>query len=165
MLRRSTLRALRVPNKESTARDHLANERTFLAWSRTALAFLAAGLGLEAVELSPRRQQRRPHDSDSDSAAAAAPPPPADAVAWALRYAREPRTRQHLMSLAFVTTGTCLFSFAVRRYFTVMRALQKGDFIIADRGIRSVSVAVFSVLVGCYGVQLATAPDFNMIPQ
>jgi uncharacterized membrane protein YidH (DUF202 family) len=34
-----------VENKESTARDHLANERTFLAWSRTGMSFLAAGLG------------------------------------------------------------------------------------------------------------------------
>ncbi len=34
-----------VDNKESTARDHLANERTFLAWSRTGMSFVAAGLG------------------------------------------------------------------------------------------------------------------------
>ena len=30
----------------STARDHLANERTFLAWIRTALALVGVGLGL-----------------------------------------------------------------------------------------------------------------------
>lgn len=31
-------------NFESTARDHLANERTFLAWVRTALAVIGLGV-------------------------------------------------------------------------------------------------------------------------
>ncbi|CAK9095078.1 unnamed protein product [Durusdinium trenchii] len=35
-----------VPNKDSTARDHLANERTFLAWLRTGLALSGAGFGV-----------------------------------------------------------------------------------------------------------------------
>ena len=35
-----------VPNSGSTARDHLANERTFLAWARTGLGFMGAGTGL-----------------------------------------------------------------------------------------------------------------------
>lgn len=33
-----------VPNTGSTARDHLANERTFLAWLRTGLSLLGVGL-------------------------------------------------------------------------------------------------------------------------
>lgn len=43
--------ATSVPNTGSTARDHLANERTWLAWLRTSLAFTALGLGLERFEL------------------------------------------------------------------------------------------------------------------
>lgn len=35
-----------LPNQGSTARDHLANERTFLAWIRTALALVGVGIGL-----------------------------------------------------------------------------------------------------------------------
>mmetsp|Transcript_7244 Transcript_7244/g.10103 ORF Transcript_7244/g.10103 Transcript_7244/m.10103 type:complete len:153 (-) Transcript_7244:242-700(-) len=35
-----------IKNSDSTARDHLANERTFLAWARTGLAYLGAGTGL-----------------------------------------------------------------------------------------------------------------------
>ena len=35
-----------LPNKGSTARDHLANERTYLAWMRTSLSLLGASLGL-----------------------------------------------------------------------------------------------------------------------
>ncbi len=36
---------------EPDARFSLANERTFLAWIRTSLALLAAGVALEALEL------------------------------------------------------------------------------------------------------------------
>jgi putative membrane protein len=36
---------------EPDPRFSLANERTFLAWIRTALAFLAAGVALEALDL------------------------------------------------------------------------------------------------------------------
>ena len=35
-----------LQNQGSTARDHLANERTYLAWMRTSLALIGASLGL-----------------------------------------------------------------------------------------------------------------------
>jgi putative membrane protein len=38
-----------VENQESTARDHLANERTFLAWVRTALGLVGLGVLLERL--------------------------------------------------------------------------------------------------------------------
>jgi len=33
-------------NSGSTARDHLANERTYLAWTRTSLSLIGASIGL-----------------------------------------------------------------------------------------------------------------------
>ncbi len=38
-----------VDNLESTARDHLANERTFLAWVRTALGLVGLGVVVERL--------------------------------------------------------------------------------------------------------------------
>ncbi len=38
-----------VENSGSTARDHLANERTFLAWVRTALGLVGLGAVLERL--------------------------------------------------------------------------------------------------------------------
>ncbi len=38
-----------VENEGSTARDHLANERTFLAWVRTALGLVGLGVLLERL--------------------------------------------------------------------------------------------------------------------
>lgn len=40
-----------LPNLGSEARDHLANERTWLAWTRTSLAFAALGLGVDRFDL------------------------------------------------------------------------------------------------------------------
>ena len=38
-----------VPNSGSTARDHLANERTFLAWARTGLTFVGLGVAIDSL--------------------------------------------------------------------------------------------------------------------
>jgi putative membrane protein len=38
-----------IENRDSTARDHLANERTFLAWVRTALGLVGLGVILERL--------------------------------------------------------------------------------------------------------------------
>lgn len=35
-----------LENKASVARDHMANERTFLAWLRTSLSFISIGIGI-----------------------------------------------------------------------------------------------------------------------
>ncbi|ODV92719.1 hypothetical protein CANCADRAFT_15638, partial [Tortispora caseinolytica NRRL Y-17796] len=40
---------LMLANTSSTARDHLANERTFLAWLRTSMAF--ASIGVAVIQL------------------------------------------------------------------------------------------------------------------
>ena len=41
-----------MPDSPTRARDHLANERTFLAWNRTALALATAGLAI--TQLLPK---------------------------------------------------------------------------------------------------------------
>lgn len=60
----SDLRNRRLPawvyghGQEPDARFSLANERTFLAWVRTALALLAAGVALEALDLPVEERLR-----------------------------------------------------------------------------------------------------------
>ncbi|KAG1461127.1 hypothetical protein G6F46_001087 [Rhizopus delemar] len=42
-------------NKSATARDHLANERTFLAWLRTSLSLITVGVAItQLYHLSPQ---------------------------------------------------------------------------------------------------------------
>ncbi|CAO3691439.1 unnamed protein product [Rhizopus stolonifer] len=43
-----------LENKSATARDHLANERTFLAWLRTSLSLITVGVAItQLYNLSP----------------------------------------------------------------------------------------------------------------
>ena len=43
-----------VANTDSTARDHLANERTFLAWTRTSLGIVGLGVAISEYYSSER---------------------------------------------------------------------------------------------------------------
>ena len=45
-----------VDNRESTARDHLANERTYLAWVRTSLGLVGLGVLLERLGAGGERE-------------------------------------------------------------------------------------------------------------
>ena len=45
-----------IANSGSAARDHLANERTYLAWMRTGLALIGVSLGLLKWDTSSNTQ-------------------------------------------------------------------------------------------------------------
>jgi uncharacterized membrane protein YidH (DUF202 family) len=66
----SNYRSISLENKGSVARDHLALERTFLAWLRTSLAFASIGIAITqlfrlntslANEKAQRRRSLTPH--------------------------------------------------------------------------------------------------------
>lgn len=57
-VRRRWPRSVYRVGNEPDPRFTFANERTFLAWIRTALAFLAAGIALEALEIPEQRGLR-----------------------------------------------------------------------------------------------------------
>ncbi|KAG8526804.1 uncharacterized protein KY384_008233 [Bacidia gigantensis] len=59
--------SIELENKGSTARDHLALERTFLAWLRTSLAFASIGIAITQLfrlnTTIERREGRQPSDT------------------------------------------------------------------------------------------------------
>ena len=64
----------RVQNTGSTARDHLAKERTYLAWTRTSLGLIALGIGVERFErfradMQAQAQARRASANSSNGEA------------------------------------------------------------------------------------------------
>lgn len=90
-----------LPNTGSLARDLLASERTFLAWTRTGLTFIALGVALEKVE-----------------AFAALPP--------TLLHLSDSRTK--LAAGVLVSAGTLTVGHGTVRYYGALKLLQEGKF-------------------------------------
>ncbi|KAL1926743.1 hypothetical protein VTP01DRAFT_5389 [Rhizomucor pusillus] len=98
--------SLYLENTGSVARDHLANERTFLAWLRTSLSMISVGVGITQLFRLDRAVE---HDPDL-------------------------RTWGRPVGLMFILMAICFLMFAFIRYFHSQTAMTKGYF-PASRGI------------------------------
>nr|POE51721.1 hypothetical protein CFP56_25928 [Quercus suber] len=90
-----------LKNTGSVARDMLASERTFLAWTRTGLGFIALGIAFEKV----------------DAFAAIAP---------TMLHRENSRTK--IAAGVLVGSGSICVAHGTARYFSTMRLLQQGLF-------------------------------------
>ncbi|KAI9482964.1 MAG: hypothetical protein EXX96DRAFT_556309 [Benjaminiella poitrasii] len=95
-----------LENKAATARDHLANERTFLAWLRTSLSLITVGVAItQLYHLTP------PGESNK------------------VTHAKAGKS----LGAAFVVFSIVFLYFANARYFHTQIAMTKGQF-PASRG-------------------------------
>ncbi|ATY65305.1 hypothetical protein A9K55_004489 [Cordyceps militaris] len=124
-------------NTGSVARDHLASERTYLAWTRTGLGFVALGMGVErfsrfeAVALGDAAKARRTAGGEHDEA--------------------RDETGSRLLVGTLLALGTGCMVYATKRYFSVLGALEKGEFRPAYQG-----VAAMGALLGALGGGVST---------
>ena len=107
-----------LPATGSLARDLLAAERTFLAWARTGLGFVALGVALEKV----------------DALAALAP---------AVLHTKDSRTK--LAAGALVASGSGFVYHGTRRYFGTLELLKRGQFRPNTVGVTMTAVVVGGV--------------------
>lgn len=121
------LRSPTYTNSGSTARDHLASERTFLAWLRTGLGFIALGIAIERFStLEPLIQhtlhsiadqhQQQPNQNRGTSQSSHSTSVPS---------AKETR-RAVSLSTAFTSVGSGSILYGTHRYVTNLRLLQRG---------------------------------------
>ena len=110
-----------------TVRDHLANERTFLAWIRTAVSLL--GFGVLVARLNV--------------AAGVAAPTSATGTTFGLRHSV-------LLGLLFMTSGLATLFLAVWDYFRTRRMIEAGDY--TPLGWTLAAFAFLIALLGCAGV-------------
>ncbi|TID21710.1 gb [Venturia nashicola] len=112
-----------VPNSGSTLRDHHANERTFLAWTRTGIGFAAMALALGRLEYVDRVM------ASTLSSNISTPPNPSsghtetslDIVAEVEKGITAPRVCQAISMYAF--------TYGLFRYVSVQRQLVKGLYV------------------------------------
>lgn len=121
------LNALKTPtysNSGSTARDHLASERTFLAWLRTGLGFIALGIAIERFStLEPLIHRTL---SNLDSSASSNP---------GTAEVKKEEEKSINLATAFTVLGSTAIVYGTQRYLVNLRMLQKGLYKPAYLGI------------------------------
>jgi uncharacterized membrane protein YidH (DUF202 family) len=114
------IRAAPLPNTGSVARDLLASERTFLAWARSGLGFIALGVALEKVEAFAAISPTLLHLSDSRTKVAAG---------------------------ILVGSGSLCVAHGTQRYFSTLRLLQEGKFRPNTGGVTLMAVTCIAIAV------------------
>ncbi|KIW35493.1 uncharacterized protein PV07_02188 [Cladophialophora immunda] len=122
MLSRLTryIRVNPLPNTGSVARDLLASERTFLAWARTGLGFIALGVALEKVEALAALSPTLLHLSDS---------------------------RTKIAAGVLVASGSLCVGHGTLRYFSTLRHIQEGKFRPNTGGISLMAVTCIGIAI------------------
>ena len=150
-----TTAELDVLNTGSTARDHLANERTFLAWARTGVGFVAMGVAVDTLMV--KRGEEQPPAVDRST-----PPPAALARARARGgdgaekavggawTSQRPHDKKGMLAkvsppVMLVGVGGMFLTYATWRYYQVQQALLRGQFPVNRVGVGAV-VASSSLL-------------------
>lgn len=139
-------------NTGSTARDHLASERTFLAWIRTGLGFVALGIAIERFSqldlrelLKPLREQQSRQQRQLQQQQ---PPDPAD-----VEHELEKEQSQVLVG-TLMALGSGSIVYGTSRYFSNLKLLERGLFKPAYHGSAILAAAVAGLAGGVYGTSL-----------
>lgn len=121
-----------VENKGSTARDHMANERTFLAWLRTSLSFITIGIGITQLFKLRNNSSVRVNDR---------------LLNLSLIDTDEFNTYGKVLGGIFMALGVGTLSFGFTRYFKVQHMLNYGYYPATKGSILTLISIVFMVLL------------------
>ncbi|KAF8798847.1 hypothetical protein BYT27DRAFT_7122333 [Phlegmacium glaucopus] len=124
---------LRLENSGSVARDHLASERTFLAYMRTSLAIASSGIGESPlVQLFPTASVSSSH-----------------------AFAHRLHVYIHMLGAFTVIIGLSVLIIGVTRYFTVQVALTRGVFPVARLASGFIAMMLGALVALTFGILLA----------
>ncbi len=138
--RRTLLSRLKTPTYEntgSTARDHLASERTFLAWLRTGLGFVALGIAVERF-------------SQLDISALLPPQPATSQTPTKRQREKAYQDKETVLVGALLGTGSGAIVYGVTRYFSTLRLVERGLFKPAYYGAAGLGLAVAGLAGAIY---------------
>lgn len=127
--------SIELENKGSVARDHLALERTFLAWLRTSLAF--ASIGIAVTQLFRLNTTTEDENSSFNS----------------LRHVGRP------LGTTFLGISVLVLFLGYHRYYQSQQWILKGKFPASRGTILIVSLVAFALMVTSLVVVVVVQPS------
>lgn len=164
---------IELENKGSVARDHLALERTFLAWLRTSLSF--ASIGIAITQLFRLNTTIAKDDKRSSSSSSSDPSLHQDVVdpldQSLLNLLTNPqaqaaipaKTAQHLRHLGkplgatFLGVAILVLFIGFHRYFESQHWIIRGKFPASRVSVAAVGLITAALVVGCLIVVLVVS--------
>ncbi|KAJ5899580.1 hypothetical protein N7495_004324 [Penicillium taxi] len=155
----------RVANTGSQQRDHHANERTFLSWTRAGLGFAAMALALDRLDAIDRVLSSRLGIGLLPPAPAPVPVPSKQEVAASENkstetdHAQVDSSTSAMLGHAFSATQLCqllgvwCLGYGFFRYWSMRRYLMKGQFVPAFWGPVFMTTGSFAAFMA-FGSQM-----------
>ena len=151
-----------IENAGSTARDHLANERTFLAWARTGMGFVALGVAIDSIQ-----NQSLLHD-------------PSSSVTSNIKVIKVNQSKDitidehnktnhddiltiHLPAFGCIATGGVMLAHATNRYYSVQKALLKGKFMLGTNNVFGIIFVTSILTIGSLGLVFSNYDTLEII--
>ncbi|KAI1021778.1 hypothetical protein LB505_009086 [Fusarium chuoi] len=132
--------SIELENKGSVARDHLAIERTFLAWLRTSLSFASIGIAVtQLFRLNTSLESQHGHNSRSNT--------------QTLRHMGKP------LGTTFLGISILILFLGYKRYFQSQHWVMQGKFPASRGTIMIVAFVALAIMVVSLVVVIAIQPS------
>ena len=142
-----------VANVESVARDHLANERTFLAWARTGLGILGFGTAIFAAYAGgPQYAVHEAHVLEEEVEGGGR------GVGGGRMVERDMGEARAIFPAAVIlwANGATILGVSIKRYFEQQAALRAGMFLLNKKPLIVVTITTALSTAAAFGIIVRT---------